>query len=65
MLVIVNDFFHPYPNFLQPNLVSTNIPSARTTVKSAVSTSSRPTVTTFSQGSNFEFIDYNTLDASR
>ncbi|CAF2404623.1 unnamed protein product [Rotaria sp. Silwood2] len=45
--------------------VSTNVPSARTTIKSAVSTSSRPTVTALSRASNIEFIDYNAADVAR
>jgi len=51
--------------FIKINLVSTNIPSTRTTIKSAVSSSSRPTVTTYSRGNNIEFIDYTALDTSR
>ncbi|CAF0761771.1 unnamed protein product [Rotaria sordida] len=45
--------------------VSTNIPSARTTVKSVISTSSQPTVAALSRASNIEFIDYNTIDVAR
>lgn len=49
-------------SFESMRLVSTNIPSARTTVKSA---SSRPTIVTFAQGNETEFIDYSLLDTAR
>ncbi|CAF4588104.1 unnamed protein product, partial [Rotaria magnacalcarata] len=45
--------------------VATNIPSARVTIKSAVSTSSRPTATALSRASNVEYIDYNSVDVAR
>ncbi|CAF1459607.1 unnamed protein product [Rotaria magnacalcarata] len=45
--------------------VATNIPSARITIKSAVSTSSRPTATALSRASNVEYIDYNSVDVAR
>jgi hypothetical protein len=52
--------------FIQINLVSTNIPSARTIVKSETSNSTRPpTITAFSQANNIEFIDYNRVDVTR
>jgi hypothetical protein len=57
--------FFKKKSFIKIHLVSTNIPSARTTIKSAVSTSSRPTGTAFSQANNIEFIDYNLLDTTK
>lgn len=45
--------------------MSTNIPSARTTIKSAVSASSRPTATTLSQETSSDYVDYNLADVAR